>query len=867
MAGNLVKSVMLRIVADDGDSEAKLDRITARADELAAKHPELKVKVDSAAASAKLAVLRRELKDTANAEKQAGDGADGLKGRFAALGQAANILGAGGLGKSESMFAKGMLAMNVATGLGEPLLAGAVVAAGALSAGLVSAGAGLGIFGIVAKAVYTKVSGALTNLTAAQQAYSKATTSAGRATALKQEQAAMAGLTGSQKKFAVALTTSKNEWSKFVNAASPGVTSVMAAGLALLPKALSLMKPFLVPVENALRMIIGELSQGLNSKGFASFLGMLRNEAPTMIVGMARAIGNVVVGIGGILRAFMPMSDRVVGGIDSITAKFAKWGTTLSGHSGFQSLMGMFKSETPLAVSVLTQLAGIIKIVVSQMTGMSTVSNSKTLLQLAVPVLAFANALLKAHPQLVWLVLYLKMASDGGKKLKVAFEGLSGAFSAIKGGQKALSGLAAGLKDAEAGAQEGATVWTKMGSNITGVFSAIKSGAVSAVKGGAAALSGLKAGLTDTEAAAQAGATVWTTMGSNIAGAVTAVKGWSIWTKIAGAATKVWTGIQAAFDVVMDANPIMLIVIAVAALVAAFVLVVIKCKPVRDFFKALWRDLKTWFSEGINWIKSHWKLLPAIFLGPLGVVVTLVLTHFKQIKNLAMDLWNNVKHLFSDGVNFVVGHWRLLATILATALLGPIGGVIAFVATHWAQFTSLTARMVGDVTHWFESLPGRILGALSGLGSLLFNAGVHAIEQLASGFESMASSAVNAVKHIVSDITDLLPGSPARKGPLSGSGWTRVRGQHLARDMAMGMTDGLPGVHGVALKMAGVATAASSRGPVAGTHHAGAGSRGVTDRIILEFTTADSQIMTALANAIRVRGGDPRILSRKVVLA
>jgi hypothetical protein len=61
--GTLVRKVMLQIDADDGDTEAKLDRITEKADELKKLHPELSVKIDSAAASAKLGVLRQELKD------------------------------------------------------------------------------------------------------------------------------------------------------------------------------------------------------------------------------------------------------------------------------------------------------------------------------------------------------------------------------------------------------------------------------------------------------------------------------------------------------------------------------------------------------------------------------------------------------------------------------------------------------------------------------------------------------------------------------------------------------------------------------------------------------------------------------------
>lgn len=64
-AGTLIRRVMLQIQSDDGDTEEKLDRIKASADELAEKHPELKVRINSAAASAQVAVIRKELQEVA----------------------------------------------------------------------------------------------------------------------------------------------------------------------------------------------------------------------------------------------------------------------------------------------------------------------------------------------------------------------------------------------------------------------------------------------------------------------------------------------------------------------------------------------------------------------------------------------------------------------------------------------------------------------------------------------------------------------------------------------------------------------------------------------------------------------------------
>lgn len=66
-SGTLVRKVLLQLATDDGDTEAKLDAITAKAKELGELHPELKARIDTAAASAKVAVLKGELTDLAKA--------------------------------------------------------------------------------------------------------------------------------------------------------------------------------------------------------------------------------------------------------------------------------------------------------------------------------------------------------------------------------------------------------------------------------------------------------------------------------------------------------------------------------------------------------------------------------------------------------------------------------------------------------------------------------------------------------------------------------------------------------------------------------------------------------------------------------
>ncbi len=749
---NLVKSVMLKIVADDGDTEAKLDRITARAGELGRLHPDIKVKIDTAAAGAKLAVLRKELKDTGNAA--AGSDSVSLKSRLMSLGSTAGVVSGlgdvfGAFNAQASMGARVMSGVSLATGLLEAPLAGAIAGAGGLAAGVTAAGAGLGVFGLVARSVYGQVSGALTKLTAAQQQYNKATTAKQQAAALKAEQQAMSGLTGSQLQFASALTTSKNQWSGFVKAASPGVTGVMAQGLRLLPDALKLMQPFLASTENGLTVILDHLKGGLQSSWLKDFARTMGTFSGPAIVGVGTAAGNVIKGIAGILKAFVPMGVTVLGGLDTITGKFAAWGQSLTRHSGFQSLMTMAQADMPYVIGIVKNLGAAIGHLGGSMTGLSTVSNSRTLLQLALPLSQLLNTLTKADPALVRFGLYALAAGGAVAKMKPAFQGISAGIGVIKGGAAAFRDLSAGFSNSAAAASDATGIWGTFGGRISTVTAAIGK--------------------------------------------------WGIGSKIAAAATRVWTGVQAAFDVVMAMNPVGLIVIGIAALIAIIVICVVKFKAFREFWIGLWKDVKTLFGDALHWVESHWKLLPAIFLGPLGIVITLVLTHFRQIKSGAMSL-------------------------------------------------------VHDVTSFFSSLPGRILGALGDLGRLLWRAGVAVVQGLIGGITSMLGNLAGAVGNMVASIPGKILhvlgiGSPSRV--------TFYHGQMIAAGLALGIESGHSRVQSAAARLA--QSAIPGRGGLAG---AGAGAGG--GQLVLEVkgggTGLDQLFFTWLKENVRIRGGSPEVL-------
>ena len=172
-------------------------------------------------------------------------------------------------------------------------------------------------------------------------------------------------------------------------------------------------------------------------------------------------------------------------------------------------------------------------------------------------------------------------------------------------------------------------------------------------------------------------------------------------------ATEGATVAQADLDVAMSANPIGLIIIAVVALIAVIVL-----------------------------LATHWR------------------TVWHAVSAVALEAWHFIDgdmiHPLMHGIDVLVhwieSHWRLLAVILATVLLGPVAGLIAFIATHWAAFRRITSQVIDDVTGFFERLPGRILHAIEALPGMLYRAGTQVVHSLVSGAESMIGGALSTVE-------------------------------------------------------------------------------------------------------------------------
>lgn len=239
-------------------------------------------------------------------------------------------------------------------------------------------------------------------------------------------------------------------------------------------------------------------------------------------------------------------------------------------------------------------------------------------------------------------------------------------------------------------------------------------------------------------------------------------------TKLAAAGTAIWTAIQWLFNVALVANPIGIVVVAIIALIAIIVIIATKT---------------TWFQTIWNY---SWGLIKQTA---------------KQVGDwFANTLWPLIKNVFNWIVSFIAANIAALKSIF-NSVWGAISAVIGF----FTNLRNAVFAKIGEVISFLRGLPGQISSALGSLGSLLYEKGQVLVDGFINGIKSMFGKLRDTAANLAKTVTDFLPGSPAKKGPLSGRGWTPFRGVSLVEGLEAGMQSQLDELARMAAKVAAAA--------------------------------------------------------------
>lgn len=215
------------------------------------------------------------------------------------------------------------------------------------------------------------------------------------------------------------------------------------------------------------------------------------------------------------------------------------------------------------------------------------------------------------------------------------------------------------------------------------------------------------------------------------------------------------TAVQWAWNAALAANPMTWIIIGIIALIGVIVALAMNWETVTKWVSDVWAGFVGWLTDGlealaqwwndlwagigkalediwngivqwftdavtnvVNFVRDYWGLLLSFFIGPLGLVIQWIVNNWDGIVKFFQDTIKNIGKFFTDGFN-------------------AIG---KFLGDVWNNITKGITDWWNDQVAFFSSIPDKIMGFFSGVGSWLYNVGRDLINGLFDGINSLASN-------------------------------------------------------------------------------------------------------------------------------
>ncbi|GAA3018397.1 peptidoglycan DD-metalloendopeptidase family protein [Streptomyces fulvorobeus] len=161
---------------------------------------------------------------------------------------------------------------------------------------------------------------------------------------------ALAGLSAPQRDLFEAIAGPKglkvafDEWQKSLQ---PEVLPLFTRGIDGAKKSLPGLTPLVTGAAKGIETLMDKASAQLKTPFWVSFKKDLAESVQPAVEGFGTAFGNVIKGIAGVIDAFLPKMDGIASRSDSITGRFAKWGSSLKGSPAFEKFLQYVKDTSP----------------------------------------------------------------------------------------------------------------------------------------------------------------------------------------------------------------------------------------------------------------------------------------------------------------------------------------------------------------------------------------------------------------------------------------------------------------------------------------------------------------------------------------
>lgn len=576
-----------------------------------------------------------------------------------------------------------------------PAAAGAGAALISVGSALAGAGVAAGVFGAVTKTAMSDVTDAakksqdLADKVALYKREAKLAAAAGQdnskyidkqAEAMLELKARLANLPPATRKATESFLQMKSDWQDFVEQNKPAVFGVMTTGYKILGKAILQLQPFFDAGRSAVERLLAKV-KALIDGGFltrlAATAGPALHTLTSIIINIGTALGNTFGKFGA------QQGQAILTWLENVTAKWAAFSQSTDKDSGINKIISYMQAQGPGALKMLTDLA----------TAAAHIAVAVAPLAPITAAVATALAQLVAAIPPKWITAFVAGFIAVNAAMKV--------YTAYTVAAKAATLLAAGAQIAWKAAL--------LASNfvIASAQIAVYLARVVAVRTA-----------TGLAVAAQA---LWNAalLAGNFVAATAQLAAYLIKQGAVAIATKAMAAAQWLWNIAMDANPIGLIVLAIAALVGAIILLWKHSSAFRDFWIAAWNIIKEAAAAVWNWIKAAAVAVFNFLIAAVKRYISVYVWAWKTVSNAAIAAWNWIKSKAASFFNWIISMPSKINARLASMWNGLKSG-----------FRSAINWVIGKWNSLHFTIPSfSVLGHTFGGGTI----GVPSIPQLAHG--------------------------------------------------------------------------------------------------------------------------------------
>ena len=220
---------------------------------------------------------------------------------------------------------------------------------------------------------------------------------------------------------------------------------------------------------------------------------------------------------------------------------------------------------------------------------------------------------------------------------------------------------------------------------------------------------------------------------------------------------------QGVLNATMLANPISLIIIAITALVAAFIYLWQNCEEFRAFWVDLWEKVKEIASSVGDWLATFFgETLPQMFSDFVSSVVGFFSNIWTEASAFFTEIFAEVSAFFAKIYGALVSFFEDPFYYIGYALGYIFGLVTKWVQEAWDYLSETIPRVIDDVIAFISELPGKVWEWLTATLKKVTEWGADMAQQAAEAAHNFVTEAIEVIKELPGKVWTWLTNTTAK---------------------------------------------------------------------------------------------------------